>query len=184
VIGKVMAGLLGGILLSRTLAGFVAQQAGWRSMFWLGVPLAVAAGGLMRACCPCRGPMARRARAAVLSRAARLAVASVARSAVLRRSTLTQGLLFAAFSAFWSILALYVQQLGQGHGGGPVRRDRRGGDFGGALGGTCGRPARPGAAITAGTVLAMVGWACPAWRMGWSCWRWAAFCSIWRCRAR
>ncbi len=46
-IGTVMAGVLSGILFSRTLSGFVGEHAGWREMFWIGVPLALFAGLLM-----------------------------------------------------------------------------------------------------------------------------------------
>lgn len=46
-IGTVMAGVLSGILFSRTLSGFVGQHAGWREMFWISVPLSLAAAVLM-----------------------------------------------------------------------------------------------------------------------------------------
>jgi len=156
VIGKVMAGLLGGILLSRTLAGFVAQYAGWRSMFWLGIPLAVAAGCLLRAILPVSRPEKGPSYPALLG-----SLWYLWRDLpTLRRATFTQGLLFAAFSAFWSILALFLQQLGQG--------PSVAGLFGiiGAAG-ICAAPLAgyladrrgPRAAISAGTVLAVVGWA-------------------------
>src|SRR5699024_11655968 len=35
VVGTIMSGLLLGILLSRTLSGFIGQILGWRSMFWI-----------------------------------------------------------------------------------------------------------------------------------------------------
>lgn len=81
VVGMVLAGILTGILLSRTLAGFVATHAGWREMFWLGVAMALAAGGLMWREFP-----------------------------ALRLAAMTQALVFAAFTVFWTVLALRLQR--------------------------------------------------------------------------
>ncbi len=47
-VGTVVSGILGGILLSRTIAGFVGAHFGWREMFWLGAPLALGAAALVR----------------------------------------------------------------------------------------------------------------------------------------
>jgi predicted MFS family arabinose efflux permease len=156
VIGKVMAGLLGGILLSRTLAGTVAQQAGWRSMYWLGVPLAVAAGVLMRAVLPVSRPDKGPSYPALLG-----SLWDLWRDLpVLRRATFTQGLLFAAFSAFWSILALYLQQLGQGpQVAGLFGVVGAAGIFAAPLAGHLADRRGPRAAIAAGTLLTMAGWA-------------------------
>jgi predicted MFS family arabinose efflux permease len=105
-VGTVVAGLLCGILLSRTLSGFVATHAGWREMFWLGVPLALGAGAVMAVRLPRSEP------------AGGLSYPSLLRSlgglwqefGELRKAAVTQALLFAAFSAFWTILALQLQQ--------------------------------------------------------------------------
>lgn len=105
VIGTVMAGLLCGILFSRTLAGFVATHAGWRAMFWLAVPLALAGAASMAASLP-RHPSTPTIRYGE-------ALATLFQlwrdEAALRRATLTQAGLFASFTAFWTILALHLQ---------------------------------------------------------------------------
>jgi predicted MFS family arabinose efflux permease len=105
-VGTVMAGLLCGILLSRTLAGFVGTHAGWRAMFWLGVPMALGAAVVMAIRLPRSEPDSD------------LEYLSLIRSLAglwrefgpLRKAAITQALLFAAFSAFWTILALRLQQ--------------------------------------------------------------------------
>ena len=105
VVGSVMSGLFMGILLSRTLAGFVAAHWGWRAMYWLGVPMALVGASTTR-WLPRNPP------------AVSMGYGSLLRSLLdlwreeprLRRAACTQGLLFAAFSAFWTILALHLEQ--------------------------------------------------------------------------
>ena len=105
-IGFVMSGLLTGILFSRTLAGFVATWASWRAMFWVGVPIALMSALLMALCLPRHEPTSKVSYRELLVSIARL----WRHEPVLRRSSFTQASLFAAFTAFWTILALRLEQ--------------------------------------------------------------------------
>ncbi|WP_292907968.1 MFS transporter [Niveispirillum sp.] len=111
-VGTVMAGLLSGILFSRTLAGFVASHAGWREMFWLGVPLALFGAVLMVLVLPedeeRTGP---RSRYAAIMRSL---VDLWRRERDLRVATLVQASLFASFTVFWTVLAFRLQAFGLG----------------------------------------------------------------------
>ncbi|AKB83498.1 hypothetical protein MSBR3_2920 [Methanosarcina barkeri 3] len=106
VIGSVMSGLLSGMLLSRILAGFIATHYGWRTMFWLGIPLVLAGAAAMALLLPLNRPATSMKYGLLLRSLLRL----WSEEPRLRRATLTQGLLFAVFSAFWTILALHLEQ--------------------------------------------------------------------------
>ncbi|PKA39498.1 MFS transporter [Rhizobium sullae] len=104
-IGTVMAGVLSGILFSRTLSGFVGEHAGWREMFWIGVPLALVAAVLMFVTLPDHKPTSRMAYLNAVRSLAHL----WRREGSLRTAALMQAALFGSFTAFWTILALYLQ---------------------------------------------------------------------------
>ncbi|MDW5550209.1 MFS transporter [Methanosarcina sp.] len=106
VIGSVMSGLLTGMLLSRILAGFIATHYGWRTMFWFGIPLVLAGAASMALLLPLSRPATSMKYGLLLRSLLRL----WSEEPRLRRATLTQGLLFAVFSAFWTILALHLEQ--------------------------------------------------------------------------
>jgi predicted MFS family arabinose efflux permease len=78
----------------------VVVVAGWRAMFWLAVPVAVAAAILMRVVLPKAEPTARLSYPSLLASILRLWVELPA----LRLAAITQASLFAAFTTFWTIL--------------------------------------------------------------------------------
>jgi len=117
VIGMVMTGLLLGILLSRVVAGLVAEHFGWRVMF-----LAASASIVMLTLALWRGlptqhPVVRVGYGELLGSLAVL----WQRHAALRRAALAQSLLAIGFSAFWSTLAVMLHaepfKLGAGAAG-------------------------------------------------------------------
>lgn len=112
VVGTVMSGLLIGILLSRTAAGFVGTALGWRAMFWLGAAMMVAMAVLLRLTLPAQPPAASMPYGALLRSLGHLARTEP----VLRLHSLLGGLTFGAFSAFWATLALYLQSLPEHYG--------------------------------------------------------------------
>ena len=156
-VGTVTAGLLCGILLSRTLAGVVAEFWGWREMFWVGVPVALSAGGLMALRLPRSQPEPGPGYLSLLG-----SLAGLWRDfPTLRLASVTQGFLFATFIVFWTILALHLQEP-RFHLGAEIA-----GLFGvvGAVGvlaaplaGKLADRNGPGAVIALGSALAVAAW--------------------------
>ncbi|EKN6252393.1 TPA: MFS transporter [Yersinia enterocolitica] len=104
-VGTVMTGLLLGILLSRVLSGFVAEYFGWRSLY-MGAALSVIIITLVIWRSLPRVPAT-----SALSYPALLASMSHLwlQFKDLRRAALSQALLSVGFSAFWSTLAVMLQ---------------------------------------------------------------------------
>ena len=105
VVGRVMSGLLIGILLSRTLSGYVGAHLGWRAMFEIGAGLMVGLVALLAWQLPTDQPTFTGSYAALMKSLGTL----VRTQAPLRRAALVGGLLFAAFSVFWTTLAFYLE---------------------------------------------------------------------------
>jgi predicted MFS family arabinose efflux permease len=105
VVGTVMSGLLMGILLARTISGFVGKYFSWRDMYFSGAIVAVMIGGMLFISLPRRRPENRYSYKHLM-----LSLVNLVRSyPELRRAVITQGCLFACFSAFWATLTLLLQ---------------------------------------------------------------------------
>ncbi len=111
-VGTVVSGILGGILLSRTIAGFVGSHVGWREMFWLSVPLALGAAALVRSILPRHHATQKIGYVAALRSLVHLLVEEPG----LRLAAATQAMLFASFMAFWTVLSLHLQEPRFGFG--------------------------------------------------------------------
>ena len=106
VVARLMTGLLIGILLSRSVSGFIAQFAGWRAVYWTAsVALAAMACVLYRVL-PDEPARPRVSYGRLLAGTLELVVSLP----LLRRRALYGGLIFAAFSALWTTLAFHLTQ--------------------------------------------------------------------------
>jgi predicted MFS family arabinose efflux permease len=104
-IGLVMSGLLIGILLSRTVSGFVGTHLGWRAMYGMAAGLMVALAAVLAACLPRGEPLAARMPYTALLRS----LGPLLRDQpVLRESCWFGATAFGAFSAFWTTLAFFL----------------------------------------------------------------------------
>jgi len=102
VVGDVMSGLMVGILLSRPLASLVTDLFGWRAFYLLSGASMAALIPLMRLRLPMRRPEAHTRYPALIASLATL----LRREPVLRRRALTAAFGMAAFSVFWTAVAL------------------------------------------------------------------------------
>ncbi|UPL49715.1 MFS transporter [Hymenobacter sublimis] len=105
VVGKVMSGLLIGILLSRTISGYVGLHFGWRTMFWVGAGVMVVLTGTLARMLPRNQPQFAGSYGSLLR-----SLGTLTRELpVLRRSALVGACMFAGFSAFWTTLVFFLE---------------------------------------------------------------------------
>ena len=104
VVGIVLGGLLIGILLARVVSGYVGDVFGWRAMYWAAAGSMVALAAALRLGLPIDTPD--------LNLHYRQLVASIWHLArtepVLREAAITGGMLFGAFSTFWTTLIFFL----------------------------------------------------------------------------
>jgi predicted MFS family arabinose efflux permease len=104
-VGAVMTGLLLGILLSRTFSGWVGDWLGWRAVFVIAAGVCLGLLVLLRRAMPVLRPR----QAIRYGDALRSLWVLVRTQPVLRESATIGGLVFAAFSAFWTMLVFLLE---------------------------------------------------------------------------
>lgn len=114
IVGRIMSGLLLGILLSRTVSGYVGKHLGWQAMFGIGAGLMLALTALLAWRLPTDRPHFAGSYGALMRSLGTL----VREQPALRRSALVGGLLFGSFSVFWTTLAFFLASPAHndGHG--------------------------------------------------------------------
>ena len=105
VVGMVMSGLLIGILLARTVSGFVGANFGWRSMYWIASVLMILLALALSKLLPKSQPTLRVPYLKLMQ-----SLFELIRQPVLQEASLAGAMSFAAFSAFWSTLVFLLAQ--------------------------------------------------------------------------
>jgi predicted MFS family arabinose efflux permease len=100
-VGRVMSGLLLGILLARAASSVLAQAAGWRTIFFVSAGLMVVLAVVIWRVLPIHRPPVDRPYRELLTSVLHLA----RHEPVLRRLALCQASAFGAFSVFWTAVA-------------------------------------------------------------------------------
>ncbi len=104
VIGTVMSGLLVGILISRTVSGFIGAWLGWRGMFWIAAVLCLLIVLVIQKKFPVNKPDFKGTYGELLQSLFSL----IKTQPMLREATLINALSFAQFGAFWTTMVLLL----------------------------------------------------------------------------
>jgi predicted MFS family arabinose efflux permease len=116
VVGTVMSGLLLGMLLARTVAGYIAELWGWRSVYWFAAGLMLVIAGVLRRELP-----RYRERTGLTYPRLLASVATILRQEpVLRWRAAYGALSFGTFSVLWTSLAFLLGGPGYGMSEGTI----------------------------------------------------------------
>jgi predicted MFS family arabinose efflux permease len=106
VVGNIMSGLLLGILLSRPVSSFIASQFGWRAVFGFAAVLMTIVTLTLALTIPARQPDTRASYTGLIRSLGTLFV----RYPTLRQRSLYQGLMFGAFTLFWTAVPVELMR--------------------------------------------------------------------------
>ncbi|KDN56133.1 MFS transporter [Flavobacterium seoulense] len=104
VVGTIMSGLLVGILLSRTLSGFIGEVLGWRAMFWIASGLCLLLFFIIQKQFPQNKPVFKGTYGQLIGSLFTL----IKEQPLLREATLINVFSFAQFGAFWTTMVLLL----------------------------------------------------------------------------
>lgn len=111
-VGIVMLGLLGGILVSRTVSGTIAAHFGWRVVYVLAAAATALVAIVLIRVLPRVPPTFSGSYRALMGSLTQL----LREEPVVRQTSLVAALQFAAFSAFWTTLAFHLHSLDARYG--------------------------------------------------------------------
>jgi predicted MFS family arabinose efflux permease len=105
IVGIVLSGMIIGVLLARTVSGFVAAELGWRMMYWfaaaLMLTLAVSIKSILPECPP--------SEVVTYPELLRSLITIVREKPLLRESSLIGAMMFGALNAFWVTLIFLLE---------------------------------------------------------------------------
>lgn len=103
-IGIIMSGLLIGILVSRSISGFVGAWVGWRGMFWIAAAVSLALLVIMRFIFPQVKSQFKGSYGSLM----RSLLTLVKQQPVLREAAIINALTFSSFGMFWTTMVLHL----------------------------------------------------------------------------
>lgn len=104
VSGALLSGSVGGMLLARVLGGAIAEHVGWRAPYLASAAVTLGLAAILARALPVTSPSSAQRYPALLAETVRLFLSQPD----LRRSTYYQAMVFAGFSAVWTVVAFLL----------------------------------------------------------------------------